>query len=221
MTKTNSNIQTLILKTNKMKTIILKSNKMNKQLKFYGIALLAAAALTSCDDDEVKAVNEEELITTITAIYTPVGGGTAVTLQYKDLDGDGPTAPAITVSSPFEQNKTYNGAVTFKNEAANPAEDITPEITAEGVDHQLFYQKTGTLNAFTYGTAASNFDINGKPVGLQSVFVTTGSASGSLKITLRHEPNKSAANVAAGEITNAGGATDAEVTFNITVQPLK
>ena len=219
--QTNLNNQTLILKTNKMKTTILKTNKMNKQLKFYGIALLAAAALTSCDDDEVKAVNEEELITTITAIYTPVGGGTAVTLQYKDLDGDGPTAPAITVSSPFEQNKTYNGTLTFKNEAENPAEDITQEIITEGVDHQVFYEKTGNLNAFTYGTATSNLDINGKPVGLQSVFITTGAATGSLKITLRHEPNKSAANVAAGDITNAAGATDAEVTFNITVQSLK
>ncbi len=217
MTKRNLNIQTLILKTNNMKTTILKSVKMNKQLKFYALAIVASLALSSCEKDDPIPVNEEELITTITAIYTPVGGGTAVTLLYKDLDGDGPNAPVISVSSPFAQSKTYNGSVTFKNEAANPAEDITPEITAEGVDHQLFYQKTGTLNAFTYGTAASNLDTNGKPIGLQSVFMTTGAASGTLKITLRHEPNKSAANVAAGDITNAGGATDAEVTFPISV----
>ncbi len=214
---TNLSIQTLILKTNKMKTTILKTNPMNKQLKFYALALVASVALSSCEKDEVTPVNEEELITTVTAIYTPVGGGTAVTLQYKDLDGDGAGAPVITVSSPFSQNKTYNGTVTIKNEAASPAEDITPEIITEGVDHQLFYQKTGTLNAFTYGTAASNLDTNGKPVGLQSVFVTTGAANGTLKITLRHMPNKSAANVASGDITNAAGATDFEVTFTISV----
>lgn len=215
--QTNLNIQTLILKTNKMKTTILKSVKMNKQLKFYGMALLGAAALTSCEKDEVTPVIEEELITTVTAIYTPVGGGTAVTLQYKDLDGDGPNAPVITVSNPFVQNKTYNGAVTFKNETVNPAEDITLEILEKDIEHQVFYLKTGTLNAFTYATATSNFDKNGKPVGLQSVFVTTGPATGTLNITLRHLPNKSGANVAAGDITNAGGATDAEVTFNISV----
>ncbi len=214
---TNLSSQTLILKTNKMKTTIFKSTTMNKQLKFYALALVASLALSSCEKDEVTPVNEEELITTVTAIYTPVGGGTAITLQYKDLDGDGAGAPVITVSSPFAQNKTYNGAVTFKNEAASPAVDITPEITAESADHQIFYQKTGTLNAFTYGTAVSNLDTNGKPVGLQSVFMTTGAASGNLKITLRHEPNKSAANVSAGDITNAGGATDAEVTFAISV----
>lgn len=216
--QTNLSSQTLTLKTNKMKTTIFKSNTMNKQLKFYALALLASLALSSCEKDDPIPVNEEELITTVTAIYTPVGGGTAITLQYKDLDGDGAGAPVITVSSPFAQNKTYNGTVTIKNEAASPAEDITPEIITEGVDHQLFYQKTGTLNAFAYGAAVSNFDTNGKPVGLQSVFTTTGVATGNLKITLRHEPNKSAANVESGDITNAGGATDAEVTFTISVQ---
>lgn len=193
--------------------------KTIQKFKFYALALLTALTFSSCsnDDDTPEPVNEEELITTITAIYTPVGGGTAVTLQYKDLDGEGANAPVITVSSAFEKNKTYNGVVTFKNEAANPAEDITSEIQEEGDEHQLFYQKTGTLNAFTYGAAASNFDKNGKPIGLQTVFVTTGAASGNLTITLKHEPNKSAANVASGDITNAGGSTDAEVSFSISV----
>ena len=198
------------------------NTKKMKNLKITTLTLIAVLAFSSCskDDDTLAVtppVNEEELITTVTAIYTPQGGGTAITLQYKDLDGDGPNAPVITVSGDFAQSKTYDGAVTFKNEAANPVEDITPEITTEGVDHQLFYQKTGTLNAFIYGTSPSNLDTNGKPIGLQSVFTTTGAATGTLKITLRHQPSKSAANVASGDITNAAGNTDAEVSFNITV----
>jgi hypothetical protein len=197
-----------------MKTTIQKS----KQIKFYALALVTALTISSCsNDDEPVLVNEEELITTVTAIYTPVGGGTAITLQYKDLDGEGANAPVITISSAFAKNTTYDGVVTFKNELANPAEDITPEIVEEGDEHQIFYQKTGTLNAFSYGTATNNFDKNGKPVGLQSVFVTTGEASGNLTITLRHEPNKSASNVSAGDITNAAGSTDAEVSFAISV----
>ena len=198
-----------------MKTPILKI----KNFKVYALAIATALTFSSCsnDDDTPEPVNEEELITTVTAIYTPVGGGTAINLKYKDLDGEGANPPVITVSSAFEKNKTYNGIVTFKNELANPAEDITPEILEEGDEHQLFYQTTGTLNAFTYGTAASNFDKNGKPIGLQSVFVTTGAASGTLTITLRHEPNKSGTNVAAGDIANAAGSTDAEVSFSISV----
>ena len=196
------------------------NTKKMKNLKITALALVAVLAFSSCskDDNVTPPVNENELITTITAIYTPQGGGTTVTLQYEDLDGDGPNAPVVTVSGPFAQSKTYDGAVTFKNEAANPVINLTPEIITEGVDHQLFYQKTGTLNAFTYGTAASNFDVNGKVIGLQSVFTTTGVATGTLKITLIHQPNKSGVNVAAGDITNAAGSTDAEVTFNIEVQ---
>ncbi|MSP08677.1 MAG: type 1 periplasmic binding fold superfamily protein [Chitinophagaceae bacterium] len=189
-----------------------------KNLKITTLALVALLAFSSCTKDEIEPVNEEELITTVTAVFTPQGGGTNITLLYKDLDGDGPTAATTTVSGDFVQNKTYDGAVTFKNEAVNPSVDITPEIIAEGVDHQLFYEKTGTLNAFTYGTATNNFDVNSKPVGLQSVFKTTVAATGTLTITLKHEPNKSGVNVAAGDMTNAAGNTDIAVKFNLTVK---
>lgn len=192
--------------------------KLNK-LKSYALIIATIVTFSSCskDDNNDVPVNEEELITTVTAIYTPVGGGTAITLQYKDLDGEGANAPVITVSGSFEKNKTYNGVLTFKNELVDPADDITLEIIEEGVDHQVFYQTTGNLNAFTYGTAASNLDANSLPVGLQSVFTTTDAATGTLTITLRHQPNKSASNVASGDITNAAGSTDAEVSFTISV----
>lgn len=201
-------------------TIQQPANYTSRILKIYAITLFTTLTFSSCsndDDNTVLPVNEEELITTVTAIYTPVGGGATITLQYKDLDGEGANAPVITISGAFAKNKSYNGAVTFKNEFANPAQDITPEILAEGVDHQLFYQKTGTLNTFSYTTSSSNFDKNGKPVGLQSVFTTTDAATGNLTITLRHQPNKSGDNVADGDIKNAGGSTDAEVSFPISV----
>ncbi len=189
-----------------------------KTLKTIAFVFSLATIFTSCSNDsDATPVNEEELITTITAVFTPEGGGTAITLESKDLDGDGPDAPAIAISAPFAQNTTYNGVVTFENESVNPAEDITEEILAEAEDHQIFYQKTGTINSFSYSTNADNFDADGKPVGLQIVFTTTTAATGTLKIILIHLPNKSAAGVSDGDITNAGGGTDAEAIFNITV----
>ena len=174
--------------------------------------------LASCSKDDAPKpfplpVNEEEVITTVTAVYIPVGGGTNVTLRSRDLDGDGPNTPEINVSGSFALNKTYNGQVTILNETTNPAKNVTLEVQEEGVDHQLFYQKTGTLPAFGYATDTSNFDSNGKPIGLKSTFVTTTAATGSLSITLKHLPNKSAAGVSGGDITNAGGATDFQVLF--------
>ena len=189
-----------------------------KTLKTIAFVCTLATIFISCsNDDNSSPVNEEELITTITAVFTPDGGGTAITLESKDLDGDGPDAPVTTISGPFAQNTTYNGVVTFENESVSPAEDITEEIVAEAEDHQIFYQKTGTLNGFTYSTNPDNLDANGKPIGLQSIFTTTSTATGALKITLIHLPNKSAAGVSDGDMTNAGGGTDAEAIFNISV----
>ncbi len=190
-----------------------------KNLKILAIALVSIFTFSSCsDDDKPEPVVENEVITTVTVVYTPMGGGTAITLESKDLDGDGPNAPLISVSGNFVQGKTYTGVVTFLNETVSPAEDITEEIKELGLEHQIFYQKTGTINNVSYADTESNYDSSGKPVGLESVFTTTGAANGTLKITLRHEPNKSAANVATGDITNAGGSTDAEVIFDVTVE---
>lgn len=187
-----------------------------KNFRILAVALISFVSFTSCSDDDNNAqpVNEEEVITTVTATFTPAGGGTAITLTSRDLDGDGPTAPVTTVSAPFTAGTTYNGTVTFLNELANPAENITEEIHEESDDHQIFFQQTG-LGTFTY----TDTDANSKPVGLAFRYVAaTTAATGNLTVTLRHLPNKSAANVATGDITNAGGGTDAEVTFPVVVQ---
>jgi hypothetical protein len=66
--------------------------------------------------------------------------------------------------------------------------------------------------------AYGDVDGNGKPLGLQTTVVTGDVSTGTLTITLRHEPDKSAAGVSGGDLTNAGGETDIEVTFDVTVQ---
>lgn len=190
-----------------------------KTLKYLSLLFITSLSLTACSsDDDPIAVNEEELITTVTAVYTPVGDGDTITLKYQDLDGEGADAPIITVSGDFQANTTYNGSVTFLNETTDPADNITLEILEEGDEHQLFYQTTGSLNSFTYSNATNDLDSNGLPIGLQSVFTTTTAATGTLTIILRHEPNKEAENVSNGDITNAGGSTDASVSFSIVVE---
>ena len=185
-----------------------------KHLKISALALTAFITFTSCsNDDEAVFINEEEVITTITATFTPQGGGDAVVLTSRDLDGDGPDAPVVTVSGDFMAGVTYNGAVTFLNETESPAENITEEIQEEGDEHQIFFQQSG-LGTIQY----NDQDENGHPVGLQFTYQPiSSSASGALTITLRHEPNKEAPGVADGDITNAGGSTDATATFSIAV----
>jgi len=191
-----------------------------KSLKFLSVLFLSALAFTSCssDDDNPEAVNEEELITTVTVVYTSADGSDVVTLEYQDLDGDGPAEATISEPGVFAQNTTYYGDVTFLNESESPVEDITEEVLEEGDEHQLFYQVTGTLNAITYDDGLVNYDSNGFPIGLQSVFTTTDAASGTITIVLRHQPNKGETGVADGDITNAAGSTDASVSFDAIVQ---
>ncbi|BCY27607.1 type 1 periplasmic binding fold superfamily protein [Flavobacterium okayamense] len=181
-----------------------------KHLKLTSFALLAFT-LFSCSNDDSGPVNEEEVITTIRVTLT--NGGNTITLQSQDLDGDGPNAPVVTVSGNLDTSTTYLGSVEFLNELENPAEDITAEVEEEGVDHQLFFDLTNSLGTITY----DDVDDNGNPIGLEFNLVTGSSGSGTLTVTLRHEPNKEASGVSDGDITNAGGSTDAEVSFPITV----
>ena len=171
----------------------------------------ASLFLASCSDDDNGPVNEEEVITTV--ITTLTNGSTTITLTSRDLDGDGPNAPVVTVSGDLTANTVYNGEITLLNETVTPADNITAEVEEEGEEHQIFYQIPSALGTIGY----TDFDVNAKPVGLTFTYTTGNAGTGNLTVTLRHLPNKSAAGVAAGDITNAGGATDAQVTYPIVI----
>jgi len=184
-----------------------------KNLKMMAFAI-TLITLTSCSNDD-SPVNEEELITTV--ITTLTGGGQTITLTARDLDGDGPNAPMITVSGDLVAGTTYAGATRFLNELNNPVDEITEEVQEEGAEHQVFYQLASNIGTVTYHSA--NTDANGNPIGLQFTLTTSANnaTSGTFVVTLIHLPNKTATGVAAGDITNAGGATDALAIFPLTI----
>ena len=191
---------------------------MKNYLKILSIALTSIIiASCSSDDDAPIPVNEEEVITTVIATFTPVDVGTTVILTSKDLDGDGPNSPEVTISGPFSSNTTYNGAIQFLNELESPAEDITEEVEEEGLEHQVFYNITNGIGEMIY----NDEDTNGNPIGLSVIFQSITSndpINGTITITLRHEPNKGGEGVSNGDITNAGGETDAQVSYNVSLQ---
>lgn len=182
-----------------------------KNLKLIALLVIPVIFSTSCSNDDAP-VNEEEVITTVTT--TLVGGGQTITLTSRDLDGDGPNAPVVTVSGNLTAGTTYTGSTTFLNELESPAEDITVEVEEEGADHQVFYQLPSSIGTVTY----TDTDANGRPIGLNFTLVTgTSGSTGTLTVTLRHLPNKTASGVSGGDITNAGGNTDAAVSFSVAV----
>ncbi|WP_281543149.1 type 1 periplasmic binding fold superfamily protein [Maribacter aestuarii] len=192
-----------------MKTMFNLSNSLH--LKSLFLLSIMGLMLTSCssDDDNPDPVDEEEVITTMNVNLVATGAGT-VTLQSQDLDGDGPNAPQVTISGNLTANTTYAGSIELLNETETPAEDITEEVEEEDEEHQFFFNTSGALTGFTY----ADQDGNGNPVGIEFTLDTGDAGSGSLQITLRHEPKKPND----GSLADAGGETDIAQTFNLTVE---
>ena len=83
----------------------------------------------------------------------------------------------------------------------------------------MFFQPTSGLNlTAVYSTAANEVDADSRPIGLAGTMTTGAASTGKLKVTLRHEPNKAAAGVSTGDIANAGGETDVDVDFDVTIE---
>ena len=185
-------------------------------MKFlYNLTLVSLVLFlaTSCKDDP-EPVNPEEIITTLNLYLTPDGGGSDVTFTFQDLDGDGANAPVIT-NGTLAANTNYTARVEFLNESEDPAEDITEEVKEEDLDHQVFYQVAAGLNL---QIAYNDQDSAGNPLGVATTAAAGDASTGTLTITLRHEPDKAASGVADGDISNAGGESDIEVTFDVTIQ---
>jgi hypothetical protein len=183
-----------------------------KKFNAFMLTVMVPLFFTACNNDD-KPVNEEEVITTVIATF--VGGGQTITLTSRDLDGEGPNPPQLNqTGGNFTNGVTYTGFLTFLNELESPVEDITIEVEEEGDEHQVFFQTSSGLGVFTY----TDVDVNGKPIGLNFTFITQNAGTGQLNITLKHKPNKNAPGVTDGNIANAGGETDAEVSFEVVVQ---
>ena len=180
-----------------------------KTIKFLSILLISTLLFTACSSEDPTPVNEEEVITTVT--ITLSNSRDIVTLQSRDLDGDGPNPPVVTISGNLTANSTYNGTIKLENETESPAENVTTEVTAEADEHEFFY--TSTVSGLTI--TKTDMDGNGNPIGIAFTVDTGAAGTGNFGVILKHEPTKPNNNTA----VSAGGSTDVDVTFtNVTVQ---
>ena len=184
------------------------------QISLYISLFFLSIILVNCDKSDPVIPNEEELITTLIYTLTPPGGGAAEVLTFRDLDGDGGNPPTITGGT-LNSGIEYIGTLTLLNEAEPPVEDITEEIAEENTSHQFFFNVT---NGLELEVAYGDTDDLGNPLGLSTITSAGKVSSGNLVITLRHEPDKFAEGVFDGDITNAGGNTDIQVTFPVEIQ---
>jgi len=196
-----------------------QTTPMNKNIQYVTAALLVASAITGCKKDEdgpapiPPPVNQEEVITTVILSFDNVGAGADKELRFTDADGDGGGAPVYDLDT-LDNASVYNVSIIILNETLNPVDTVSNEVLAEGEDHQFFFQPTGVNISYVYGDT----DSNGNPIGLLTTMTTGAPSVGTLLVTLRHEPDKTAAGVSSGDITNAGGDTDVEVSFPLVIE---
>jgi hypothetical protein len=182
------------------------------------LLVMLTLGLASCDDDDNPVIeNEEEVITEFIYTLTPAGGGAEILMVFNDPDGDGGIDPVIQVTGPLQSSTTYSGSLALANRTnPNTSVDIGAEVLEEDEDHQFFYLVEDGLDL---DIAYADSDGDGNPLGLLTELTTADSSStGNLRVILRHEPNKTAANVTIGDPSGAGGTTDLEVTFPVSVE---
>jgi hypothetical protein len=179
---------------------------------FFSLSVLLLV-FTACEKDDPVIPNEEEVITTLIYTLTPVSGGDPVVFSFQDLDGDGGNEPVISEGI-LKVNEFYNGQLELFSEVDGNMEDIGEEVSEEAEEHQFFFSTDVSGLSIAY----KDLDADNNPIGLATELSTGGASSGTMTVILRHEPNKSGQGVAEGDITNAGGETDIEVTFNVNVE---
>ena len=119
-----------------------------------------------------------------------------------------------TVEKALPANAEFRVDVEFLNESEDPVEDITDEVREEAEEHQVFFIINGIALTHSY----SDEDVNGNPLGIVNTMQSGDAGNGTLRVVLRHEPDKSAAGVSDGDITNAGGETGIDVVFELEVE---
>ncbi|MCY7293483.1 MAG: hypothetical protein LH615_15000 [Ferruginibacter sp.] len=187
---------------------------MKKQITKIALALLMSSVLfTACKKDKPEEPNDNEVITTMTLTFVPVGGGATVSATFDDSDGPGGIAPTQQPIS-LAASKTYNVTLVLLDKTKSPVSDITAEVATESAAHRFYYAPSAASNITVSGL---NNDVNGVPLGITSTWITGAAASGTIKVVLRHyeatPPNK-----ALGDpIDSPKSNTDIEVNFNTAV----
>ena len=204
----------------------MKTIEQIKNLRFIALFFMAIAVVSCSDDDDAPPEeNLPEVFTNVTLVFTPAGGGTAITAGAEDPDGEGISDLIVDDQIFLAANTTYTLTFNVENRL-DPSADLNAEILAEDNEHQIFFAFTN--DAFTSpmgdgnlgaGNAVddinySDMDEDGNPVGLVSSWTTGAAQTGaSFQVNLQHQPG---ANTAASDSTD--GDTDFNLTFVLNIQ---
>ena len=201
---------------------------IDRIINFRVIALLfAAIIIVSCsdDDDAPAIVNELEVITDVTLIFTS-STGEVIMATAEDPDGEGIANLAVLDTITLSADTDYTLTYSIENALnADDVEDIGEEILEEDNEHQFFYSFTdgvftspmgdGNIDMASDPLNYDDMDENGLPVGLSTSW-TTGPATataGMFTARLQHQPD-----LKSGTTGATDGDTDFDLAFTLTIE---
>lgn len=174
----------------------------------FGLAV-AGCGKDPDDPENPDNPNEAEVITTLTLTLTDsADASNVVVATFEDPDGEGGNGPTQFDDINLDANRTYNVAVSLLNESdPNDVENIGDEVAQEADEHRFCYAVSGAAVSVNI----TDTDNNNLPLGLESKWRTAAASSGTVTVSLKHQPGTKDGSCSPGD-------TDIEVQFNCTVQ---
>jgi len=178
--------------------------------------------ITSCNKDEqnVNTNVQQEVLTTLTLQFTNLvdtSKKSSFTFRTNDGAAFGRNAKLDTVV--LSKRTAYRMSVLVLDESKQNIVNQTDEINELSTEHQFFFSaKPSDLMSFI--VSSFNKDSQGAILGtkVDSVFAGNNAGTGTLRVILRHQPNKAGLRVNQNDTTNAGGETDVAVTFPLVLK---
>ena len=189
------------------------------------VPLLFLLLAFGCEVEDPGRENVPELITQVRLTFTP-SVGNPVVVTATDPDGEG--VQDVQVDSPIALDgmKSYLLSVTLTNglaQVSDPEYDVTEEVEEESHEHIFFFSWTndvfsdplgnGNIDSRSDPINYEDKDINGLPLGLQTLWTTGGATSGDFRIVLKHQPD-----LKSETSESSIGETDLDITFPIVVE---
>ena len=179
-----------------------------KKLTIFAIVL--GLSISGCKKDEPAPVQDNEFISTMRLTFTE--GTNKLVYSAKDLDGDGGKAPVIDVIK-LLPNKIYTVTTEFLDETKTPAVNLTSEIKAESAEHLIIFEPN---SASLLSVVRTDKDSRNFEVGLTATAKTSAALNGTMKVTLKHQPEVGGMPTKNG--TASVGTTDFEGIFTVEVK---
>jgi hypothetical protein len=196
---------------------------MNKLIKslLMSVGIVASLLIVSCEDNAPEAFNDEETITKVGLIFSPIDEGAPVVINAIDPDGDGPADIAADGVIKLRKNVRYELFISFENTITSI--DITEEVKEEAEEHMIFFSFTEGI--FTNPGGNGNIDGRSDPVnyldkddsdlplGLITSWLTADAKTGDFTIVLKHQPG-----IKSLTSKSSDGETDVSVTWSLEVE---